>query len=199
MNLKADKKKIGLFFGSFNPIHVGHLIIAQHFINFADIYQLWFVVSPQNPLKEKNSLLQDHHRLAMVKIAIDDNPKLRACDVEFNMPKPSYTIDTLTYLEEQYPQYNFVLIMGSDNWQNIHKWKNYQLLLERYEILIYPRPDYSVNTDELTCKVQVVNAPLLEISSSTIRKLIVENKSIQYLVLPQVQQYIDEMNFYKIN
>lgn len=199
MNSSINKKKIGLFFGSFNPIHIGHLIIAQHFINFTDIYQLWFVISPHNPLKEKNSLLQDHHRLAMVKIAIDDNPKFRACDVEFNMPKPSYTIDTLTYLEEQYPQYNFALIMGSDNWQNIHKWKKYQLLLERYEILIYPRPNYNVNTDELTCKVQVVNAPLLEISSSTIRKLIAENKSIQYLVLPQVQQYIDEMNFYKIN
>lgn len=197
MNPQVNKKKIGLFFGSFNPIHIGHLIIAQHFINFTDIYQLWFVVSPHNPLKQKNQLLQDHHRLAMVKIAIDNNPKLRACDIEFGLPQPSYTIDTLAYLEEQYPQYDFALIMGSDNWQNIHKWKNYQQLMEKYHILVYPRPEHEVSLPELSHKIKIVNAPLLEISSSHIRQLILEGKSIQYLVLPLVQQYIDEMNFYK--
>lgn len=199
MNSPVNKKKIGLFFGSFNPIHIGHLIIAQHFVNFTDIYQLWFVVSPHNPLKEKNQLLQDHHRLAMVKIAIDNNPKLRACDVEFNMPQPSFTINTLTYLEEQYPQYDFALIMGGDNWQNIHKWKNYQLLLERYVIFVYPRPNSTFAIPETTSNVNIVNAPLLEISSSHVRQLIRDGKNIQYLVLPQVQQYLDEMNFYKIN
>ncbi len=190
-------KRVGLYFGSFNPIHIGHLIIANHFVEFTDLEELWFVVSPQNPLKKKQSLLDDTHRLAMVKIAIDDNLKFKASDIEFNMPQPSYTIDTLAYLTEEYADNDFVLIMGEDNLQSIEKWKNYELLLENYSIYVYPRPNADGSKYFSNPRIKMIDAPKIEISASFIRKSIKENKDVRYLLYPPVSEYIDEMNFYK--
>ena len=190
-------KRVGLYFGSFNPIHIGHLIIANHFVEFTDLDELWFVVSPQNPLKKKQSLLDDTHRLAMVKIAIDDNPKFKASDIEFDMPQPSYTIDTLTYLTEEYADNDFVLIMGEDNLQSIEKWKNYELLLKNYSVYVYPRPNADGSKYFSQPRIKMIGAPKIEISASFIRKAIKENKDVRYLLHPPVGRYIDEMNFYK--
>jgi len=200
-------KVVGLFFGSFNPIHVGHLILANHFVNSKELDEVWFVVSPQNPHKVKASLLDEKHRLAMVQEAIDDNLKLKASDIEFNLPKPSYTVDTLAYLKEKHPTYQFALIMGEDNLRSFHKWKNYEVILEKYPIFIYPRV-YTVQ--ELAASqareknellkhphLQMVDAPLMKISASFIRKAIQDNRSIQYLVTEPVRKYLDEMNFYR--
>lgn len=193
--------KVGLYFGSFNPIHVGHLIIANHMVEYTEIDQLWFVVTPQNPLKQKSGLLADYHRLAMVKIAIDDNHKLRASDIEFGLPKPSYTIDTLAYAHEKYPQHRFSLIMGEDNYRTLHKWKNYQEILDRYTIYVYPR--MNDGTKELPepvangGKVIFCDAPLMKVSASFIRKAVQDEKSVKYLLTEEVHQYLTEMNFYK--
>jgi len=194
---KNISQKTGLFFGSFNPIHVGHLIIAQYFTAFTDLHQLWFVISPQNPLKKKESLLASHHRLNMVKLAIEDNPLLRASDIEFNMPQPSYTINTLTYLSEKYPEKEFVLIMGSDNLATLHKWKNYEDILSHYEIYVYKRPLFSQNPFEKHANIKLFDAPLMQISSSFIRSSLNENKSMKYLLHDKVMTYIDDMLLYK--
>ena len=186
--------KIGLFFGSFNPIHIGHLIIAESIINNTDIDQVWFVVSPHNPHKDKKTLLADHHRLEMVRIAIEENSKFKASDIEFKMPQPSYTIHTLMHLIEKHPNHQFALIMGEDNLESFHKWKNYNEILKNAEIYVYPRPNCNVQTQIPHKKI---DAPLIEISSSLIRKNIKEKKSYQYLVPRGVFKYIDEMNFYK--
>jgi len=188
--------KTGLFFGSFNPIHIGHLIIAQYFIENTDIQQVWFVVSPHNPLKKKETLLADHHRLNMVKIAIDDNPSLRACDIEFNLTQPSFTINTLTYLKEKYPKKEFVLLMGGDNLENLHKWKNYEQILNDYQIYVYDRPDTQkplINHEH----VKLFEAPLMKISSSYIRQILKEKKSAKYLLQTKVFDYIEDMMLYK--
>ena len=195
MSLKAQK--IGLYFGSFNPIHIGHLIIANHFLNFSDLDQLWFVISPHSPFKEKKSLLEDHHRLNMVKIAIDDNSKFRASDIEFSLPQPSFTVHTLAALTEKYPEKRFQLVMGSDNLIGFERWKNYEEIINNYRILVYPRPGRSESALINHPQVSIVKAPLMEISSSFIRKCIAEGISVQYLVKPEVRNYIDEMNFYK--
>ncbi|MDP4282706.1 MAG: nicotinate (nicotinamide) nucleotide adenylyltransferase, partial [Bacteroidota bacterium] len=139
--MKKDPDKIGLFFGSFNPIHSGHLIIAGYMTEFTDITQVWFIISPQNPLKEKSTLLKDHHRLAMAQIAVEDDPRFRASNIEFHLPRPSYTIDTLTYLSEKYPDKKFVLLSGTDIFPTFHKWKNYEVLLDLYHFYVYPRRD----------------------------------------------------------
>ena len=191
-------KKTGLFFGSFNPIHNGHLIIANYFREYTDLDELWFVVSPQNPLKPRSTLLADYHRLEMVRLAIEDvEPRYRASDIEFRMPKPSYTIDTLVYLSEKYPQRQFVLIMGGDNLVTFHKWKNYQRILDEYEIYVYPRPGYDLGKYSGHPKVKLCNAPLMEISSSFIRQAIKEGKDVRFYLHQKVYEYLDRMNFYR--
>lgn len=189
--------KIGLFFGTFNPIHNGHLAIANYMAEFTDLEQVWLVVSPHNPLKPIGSLLQDYHRFQLVQTAIGDYKKLKASKVEFSLPKPSYTIHTLTYLKEQYPEHNFVLIMGSDNLSSLHKWKNYELILENYSIYIYPRPNEDGGQFKNHTNVKWISAPLMEISASFIRKAIKEKKDVRFMMPESVYNYIDEMNFYK--
>lgn len=195
---EAVKKRIGLFFGSFNPVHVGHMIIANFMATQTNLDQVWLVVSPQNPLKQKNSLARDYDRLHLVRLAIGDNPNLRASDIEFNLPKPSYTIDTLTYLKEKYPEYQFVLIMGGDNLASLHRWKNYELLLRDHEIFVYRRPEYEI--PESMAKhpqVHFFEAPLMHISASYIRKAIQQGHPIQYLVTEPVHQYLTNSTLYK--
>lgn len=189
--------KIGLFFGSFNPIHVGHLIIANYMATQTDLQQVWLVVSPQNPLKLKGSLARDRDRLNMVQLAIGDNSLLKASNVEFKMPKPSYTIDTLTYLKEQFPQHEFTLIMGGDNIATLQKWKNYEQILRGYDIYVYKRPQYDLGEFGTHERVKVFVAPLMEISATYIRKCLTEGKSVQYLVTDAVQKYLEESRVYK--
>ncbi len=186
---------IGLYFGSFNPIHVGHLIIANHILNHCELDRIWFVVSPQNPLKESASLLNEHHRFHLVQLAIENEPAFNASNIEFTMARPSYTIDTLTYLTEKHPQHTFSVIMGSDSYQNISKWKNYKQLIAQYAILIYQRPNCPVEglPNE---RIQVLDAPLLDISSTYIRTLIKAKKSIRYLVTDEVMNDIMANGYY---
>lgn len=188
--------KIGLFFGSFNPIHIGHLLIANYMKEYSDLDKVWFVVSPQNPLKKKSSLLEDYHRLELVNRAIEGQDDFAASAIEFKLPKPSYTIDTLTYLEEKYPSHTFTIIMGSDNLKTFHKWKNFEVLLRKYELLVYPRPTYDATAFQYKGKIRIVAAPLMEISSSLIRKMFAEGKKPVFFVAPAVYQYIEEMHFY---
>jgi nicotinate-nucleotide adenylyltransferase len=195
-------KKVGLFFGTFNPIHVGHLIIANHMAEFSGLDEVWLVVTPHNPHKKKNTLLEDTHRLAMVRIATESYPKLKASTVEFDLPQPNYTVNTLTVLEEKYPTKEFCLIMGEDNLKNLHKWKNYEVILERYPIFIYPRISKNTedNSNSILNKnnsVTFINAPKVELSSTFIRKGIALNKNIKPMLSKNVWHYIDEMNFYK--
>ncbi len=192
-----SKRNIGLFFGSFNPIHIGHLIIANFMATQTDLDEIWLVVSPQNPLKNKNSLARDHDRLHLVHLAIDDNPNLRATDVEFRLPKPSYTIDTLAVLKEKHPEYTFSLIMGGDNLRTFHKWKNYELLLRDHDIYVYERPGYEPG--ELTDhpRVKLFDAPMMNISASYIRQCIRKGKSVRYLVPEPVYEYLATSNMYR--
>jgi nicotinate-nucleotide adenylyltransferase len=190
--------KTGLFFGSFNPIHIGHLILASYMAEFAGLKQVWFVVSPHNPLKQKKTLLNDYQRLEMVKLAIEGNAKFKAIDIEFKLPQPNYTIDTLTHLKEKYPKKNFVLIIGEDNLNNFNKWKNYEALLEQYELYVYPRKDLQTKSPlAMHPKVKMIDAPVVEISSSFIREAIKLKKDVQYMLPEKVSRHIDEMNFYK--
>ncbi|HQX44871.1 MAG: nicotinate-nucleotide adenylyltransferase [Saprospiraceae bacterium] len=190
--------QIGLFFGSFNPVHVGHMIIAQHLLNETVLEQVWMVVSPHNPLKNKASLARDYDRLHLVRLAAEGNPKIQVSNIEFSLPKPSYTIDTLTYLKEKYPEHKFALIMGGDNLISLPKWKNYELLLERFQIYIYKRPNYEDQTD-LSHHPNIVftDAPLLDISSTQIREMIKQGKSIRYMVPEVVLEAIENSRLYK--
>jgi len=188
--------KIGLYFGSFNPVHNGHLIIAKHVINNTDLKQVWMVISPQNPLKKPNSLLNKYDRLNMVQSALEGETKIKASTIEFNLPSPSFTIDTLAYLKEKHKQHQFSIIMGSDSFTNIKKWKNYEMIIKNYEIYIYQRTGYPIQNIEETI-VNKLDAPLIEISSSSIRKIIKEGKSIRYLVPDVVDQQIKENKYYK--
>jgi nicotinate-nucleotide adenylyltransferase len=187
---------IGLYFGSFNPIHTGHLIIANHILNHTELHQVWLVVSPHNPLKQSVSLLNEYHRLHLVQTAIEGENNIKASKVEFNLPKPSYTINTLIYLEEKYPEHTFVIIMGTDSITNINKWKNYELLLRNYDIYVYPRLGFEISKIPFV-RVKYIDAPVIEISSTQIRKLIKEKKSIRYLVTDTVKDEIDINNYYK--
>lgn len=190
--------EIGLYFGSFNPIHIGHLAIANYMLEFSPIDELWFVISPQNPDKEKASLLNDYQRLHMVDLAIEDFPRLRTSSIEFTLPQPSYTINTLTHLEEKYPEHKFSLIMGGDNLQNFDRWKNAQKILEGYSLYVYPRPNCEISENYMNHPhVKIVNAPRMEISSSFIRKCRQEGKSVQGFMPAAAWKYLDEMNFYK--
>ena len=190
--------KIGLFFGSFNPIHIGHLIIADYIALYTELSEVWMVVSPHNPLKPKTSLAKDHDRLHLVKIAIEDNPGLKVSNIEFGLPKPSYTIDTLTYLREKHPEKQFCLIMGGDNLESIHKWKNNEKLLRDYDIYVYNRKGYNDFDPTLLSRVTFVDAPLIEISSTMIRNRIAEGKSVRYLVSEPVYAYLEANPLYKI-
>ncbi len=188
--------KIGLYFGSFNPIHNGHLIIANHIAQNSELNQVWFVVSPHNPLKLKTSLLNEYARLHLIKIAIEGENNLKTCNIEFDLPKPSYTIDSLIYLQEKYPMHNFNIIMGSDSFQNIKKWKNYQQIINNYSIYIYNRPEYILNNN-LGDNIKIIDAPLIQISSTNIRKMITAKKSIAFLVPTIVKEEIEKSNYYK--
>jgi nicotinate-nucleotide adenylyltransferase len=188
--------KIGLYFGSFNPVHNGHLIIANHVLNFTELQQVWLVLSPQNPLKPSASLLNEYNRLFLVNCALEGETILKASNIEFNLPKPSYTVDTLAYLAEKYPQHQFTIIMGSDSFSNLHKWKNYQVIKKNYAIYIYLRPGFAVTADKKT-NCTVLDAPLLDISSTRIRELIRLGKSIRYLVPDAVKDEIEKAGYYK--
>lgn len=203
--------KVGLYFGTFNPIHVGHLVIANYMADYTDLDQVWLMVTPQNPLKVKSSLLADYHRLALVQVAIDDNDNLRASDIEFKLPKPSYTATTLAYLKEKYPNNEFSLIMGEDNLRTFHKWYNHESIIKNHKFYVYPR----VLTLQEEEEVQEIgnrhenlfkdhpnvifcnDAPVMKVSSSFVRNAIKEGKDVRYLLTEPVQRYIEEMNFYK--
>ncbi len=201
--------KIGLYFGTFNPIHVGHLIIANHMAEHSDLEQIWMVVTPHNPLKKKSTLLDNHHRLEMVHLATQGYPKIKPSDFEFKLPQPNFTVNTLVRLEEKYPQHKFALIMGEDNLKTLHKWKNYEVLLNNYAIYVYPRMESSDKTSDVLAQevskmeilihpnVKMIEAPVVEISSTFIRNNIKEGKNIQPLLPEKVWQYIDHNLFYK--
>lgn len=187
---------IGLYFGSFNPIHTGHLIIANHIVEHTQLDKIWFVLSPHNPLKESHTLLNEYDRLHLVELAIKNNNKFRASNIEFNLPKPSYTIDTLTYLREKFPLENFTVIMGSDSFQNLPRWKNYEQLIAQYKIIVYRRPGFEI-ADDVAKNITILDAPLLEISSTHIRTQIKAGKSIRYLAPDEVLDYIKENKYYQ--
>ena len=199
-------KKVGLYFGTFNPIHVGHLIIANYMADYTNLDEIWLVVSPQNPLKKKESLLADYHRLSLVRVGIENNKNLKASDIEFNLSKPSFTVHTLIHLKEKYPDYHFNLIMGADNLRSFHKWKNHQEIIKEHNIYVYPRilteqelkepSEISKPTFEHENIIHC-DAPMMKISSSFIRNAIKNKKDVQYLLTEPVYKYVDEMNFYK--
>ena len=182
--------KIGLFFGSFNPVHVGHLIIANYMATQTDLDKVWLVVSPQNPLKPKKTLARDHDRLHLVRLAIGDNPLLEASNIEFSLPKPSYTVDTLAFLREKHPGKEFALIMGGDNLATLHLWKNYEFLLEQYDIYVYQRPGIELGERAQHPRVRVCTAPLLDLSATYIRECLRNGKSVQYLVPDAAYDYL---------
>lgn len=188
--------KVGLYFGSFNPVHNGHLIIANYFANSAELDQVWFVISPQNPFKTSATLLNEHHRKHLIDLAIEGEKKLRTSNIEFKLPKPSYTSDTLFYLEEKYPEDSFSIIMGSDSFRNIRKWKNAEVILCNYTILIYLRPGFPVGEEYQSSSIKVLEAPMIDISSSLIRKMIKDKKSIRFLVPDIVKEEIDIHQYY---
>jgi len=187
----------GLYFGSFNPIHIGHLAIANYITEFSNLEQLWFVVSPHNPLKEKKSLLKDYHRLEMVRLALGEDDRFRASDIEFRLPTPSYTIDTLAYLEEKHPGNEFQLVMGADGLRTFPKWKHAELIVKKYHRLIYPRPGVIMDAISPLPNATIVEAPLMEISSSFIRQAIREGKDVRHLMPSAAYHYMREMHFYE--
>ncbi|REG89148.1 nicotinate (nicotinamide) nucleotide adenylyltransferase [Winogradskyella sediminis] len=191
--------KIGLYFGTFNPIHIGHLTIANHLAEHSDLDQVWFVVTPLSPFKKKSSLLDNYHRLEMVHLATQDYDNLRPSDIEFGLKQPNYTIDTLTYLFEKHPNYEFALIMGEDNLKSLHKWKNYELILENHNIYVYPRLSKGTIDTQFNNhpKIIKVDAPIMELSSTFIRNEIKDGKNVRPMLSGNVWQFIDEMNFYR--
>jgi nicotinate-nucleotide adenylyltransferase len=195
--MTPSAKKVGLFFGSFNPVHVGHMIIANYMVTNANMDEVWMIVSPHNPLKDKASLANDHDRIHLVNLAIGDNLKIKASNVEFSLPKPSYTIDTISYLSEKYPHLDFYLLMGGDNLSTLHKWKNYEQILSNYKIIVYNRPNYDLGKLRDHKNVIIAQAPLLDISASYIRECIKERKSIQYLVPDEVYKYLSISSMYR--
>lgn len=191
--------KIGLFFGSFNPVHVGHMIIANHMVEYSDLDEVWMVVTPHNPFKKKNTLLDDNHRFQLVLRATEDFSKLKPSNIEFKLTQPNYTINTLMHLEEKYPQHHFNLIMGMDNLYSFHKWKNHDKILERHELYVYPRVSTKKELPKLVNHkmVHIIDAPIVEISSTFIRKAVKEKKNFRTLMPAKAWAYLDEMNFYK--
>ena len=191
--------KIGLYFGTFNPIQVGHIIIANHLVEYSDLDEIWMVVTPHNPHKKKSSLLENHHRYELVYIALEDYPKIKPSDIEFKLPQPNYTVNTLAHIGEKYPQHEFSLIMGEDNLKSFHKWKNYETILENHEVYCYPRiAEGTVKTTfENHPKIHKVDAPIIQISATLIRDGIKNNKNVAPMLTKEVWNYIDEMNFYR--
>ncbi|MGC9470741.1 MAG: nicotinate (nicotinamide) nucleotide adenylyltransferase [Bacteroidales bacterium] len=189
-------KTTGLLFGSFNPVHMGHLMIANYFIEFTPVENLWLVVSPQNPLKKSSGLLPGPERLEMVRLALHDDPRFLACNIEFRLPEPSYTINTLTHLTAKYPDREFVLIMGADNLSTLSKWKDYQVLLEKYQIFVYPRPGYPAEKNIQHPNISLHEAPLIEISASFIRESIAQGKDMRFFLPHRVYDYITKKGFY---
>ena len=191
--------KVGLYFGTFNPIHVGHIIIANHLVEYSDLDEIWMVVTPHNPHKKKNSLLGNHHRYELVYIALEKYPKIKPTDIEFKLPQPNYTVKTLAFIDEKYPQHEFSLIMGEDNLQSFHKWKNYETILENHEIYCYPRiaEGKTKTMFENHHNIHKVAAPIIQISATLIRQGIKSNKNVEPMLPKQVWKYIDEMNFYR--
>ncbi|REG99079.1 nicotinate (nicotinamide) nucleotide adenylyltransferase [Flavobacterium aquicola] len=191
--------KIGLYFGTFNPIHIGHLIIANHMAEHADLDQVWMVVTPHNPLKKKATLLDDYHRLQMVYLATEDFQKIKPSDIEFKLSQPNYTVNTLVHLQEKYPNHEFSLIMGEDNLKSLHKWKNYEVILEHRDIYVYPRISAEAENLELKNhpKIHLIDAPIVEISSTFIRENVKKGKNVQPLLPNKVWEYIDHNNFYR--
>jgi nicotinate-nucleotide adenylyltransferase len=188
--------KIGLYFGSFNPVHIGHLIIANHLLNETDIEKIWFVLSPQNPFKVNHSLLNEYDRLHLLKIATAEDPRIKVSDIEFSLPKPSFTSVTLAHLSERYPEHEFSVVMGSDSFQNLHKWKNYESIISNYSIYVYLRPGFDIE-NSIGAKLVKLDAPLLQISATGIRELIREGKSIRYMVPENVIAEIEKDGYYK--
>ena len=188
---------IGLFFGSYNPIHIGHMAIANYMICYTEMQEIWMVVSPQNPLKNKNQLLNQNNRLLLVNLAIDDFSRIKSSSIEFNLSQPSYTINTLAHLSEKYPQHQFSLIMGQDNLQNFNKWKNFETILKQFHIYVYPRPNCEQSQFDSHPNVHLTEAPKMDISSTFIRKAINEKKDIRFFLAPKVWEEIDIMNFYR--
>lgn len=191
------RKEIGLFFGSFNPIHIGHLMLANYMVEYTTMNELWFVVSPQNPFKESSSLLPEIHRYALVERAIEDDRRFKVSNIEFSLPKPSYTTDTLAHLQERFPNYDFSLIMGGDNLSHLHKWKNAAYLVDNHKIYVYPRPHTKPGVFDDHANVHKVDAPMVEISASFIRKAIKSKKDIYWYLPQKAWQYLDEMGFYR--
>lgn len=201
--------KIGLYFGTFNPIHIGHLIIANHLAEYSGLEQIWMVVTPHNPLKNKETLLDDHQRLQLVYLATEDYPKIKPSDIEFKLPQPNYTVTTLAHLQEKYPQHTFSLIMGEDNLKSLHKWKNHEIILENHEIYVYPRisseGDTSLKVEQAKqnlefknhSKIHFIDAPIVEISSTFIRENIKKKKNVEPLLSSKVWEYIDHNNLYR--
>ncbi len=189
--------QIGLFFGSFNPIHNGHFIIANHILNETQLKKIWFVVSPQNPLKSEATLLDEFNRLHLVRLAVEDDSRFKASDFEFYLPKPSYTSRTLILMQEKYPGHTFSIIMGSDSYKNLHKWKNFETIVKNYETIVYKRPGFEIENRIIKSKPIVVDAPMLEISATMIRKLVREKKSIRYLVPEKVMEEILKGGYYR--
>jgi nicotinate-nucleotide adenylyltransferase len=189
--------KIGLFFGSFNPIHTGHLIIAEHMATQTDLDKVWLVVSPQNPLKPKKTLARDHDRLHLVQLAVEGNPRLEASNVEFGLPKPSYTVDTLAFLKEKYPTRTFALIMGGDNLASLHLWKNYAQILADHDLYVYKRPAYELGERATHPRVRLCEAPLLDISATYVRACLSAGKSVRYLVPDPVREYLESGSLYR--
>lgn len=191
--------KIGLYFGTFNPIHIGHLAIANHMAEFTDMDQVWLVVTPHNPHKKKSTLLDDHHRLQMVFLATEDYPKLKPSDIEFKLPQPNYTVHTLAHLQDKFPQHQFSLIMGEDNLNSLHKWKNYEVILQNHDVYVYPRVNTELMSEEFKKhpKIHRVDAPIMEISSTFIRESIKKGKNIRPLLPEKVWQYVEHNLFYK--
>jgi nicotinate-nucleotide adenylyltransferase len=191
--------KVGLYFGTFNPIHIGHLIIANHFAEYSGLDQIWMVVTPHNPLKKKDTLLDDYQRLQLVFLATEDYPKIKPSDIEFKLPQPNYTVNTLVHLQEKYPQNTFSLIMGEDNLKSLNKWKNYEIILQNYEVYVYPRVSEEKDNLEFknNPKIHFIDAPIVEISSTFIRENIKNKKNIRPLLPEKVWEYIDHNNLYK--
>lgn len=191
--------KVGLFFGTFNPIHIGHIIIANYMVEFSDLDEVWFVITPLSPFKQKKTLLPNHHRLAIANIAVENYPKLKTTDIEFKLPEPNYTIVTLVQIEEKFPNHQFCLIMGEDNLNGFHKWKNYEEILKNYELYVYPRISDEIIQHQFykDSKIHRIDAPVLQISSTFIRNAIKNKKDVSTMLPTNVWKYIDEMNFYK--
>ena len=200
--IRGKKMKIGLYFGTFNPIHVGHMIIGNHIAENSDLDQIWMVVTPHNPLKNKQTLLDDYQRLQLVFLATEEYPKIKPSDIEFKLAQPNYTVNTLAHLQDKFPQHIFSLIMGEDNLKSFHKWKNHEVILENHDIYVYPRISSETDTNQNLAfksnpKIHIVDAPIVEISSTFIRENIKKNKNVRPLLPEKVWEYIDHNNLYK--